>query len=280
MQGFYNILTRIKYQLEQDPMVNTVTTGDIFEIDLNKQTIFPLCHLMVNNATLEENVWRFNISVFAMDVVDISKELVTDNFYGNTNEQDILNTQLAVLNRLYDVLNRGTLAQDLYVLANNPTNEPFTERFENNLAGWVGTFEVIIPNEMTACDSLPFVTPSCEAGHYIINDQDGNLLEDGYIASGGEETIVINVGGTGTVYYLITDSIGNTLYEGTASETLEIAIQDTTIENTDASFTDTALAESNYVLPDTTFNVYVSNVLQDSITVPTLKDETINIVWQ
>ena len=254
MQGFYNILTRIKYQLEQDPMVNTVTTGDIFEIDLNKQTIFPLCHLMVNNATLEENVWRFNISVFAMDVVDISKELVTDNFYGNTNEQDILNTQLAVLNRLYDVLNRGTLAQDLYVLANNPTNEPFTERFENNLAGWVGTFEVIIPNEMTACDSLPFVTPSCEAGHYIINDQDGNLLEDGYIASGGEETIVINVGGAGVVTYSIVDTDDNILYSGTANETLELAIQDTEIQNSDGSFYDTSLAEQQYYLPDTTFN--------------------------
>ena len=65
MQGFYNILTRIKIQLDQDVMVNTVTAGDIFDIDLNKQTIFPLCHIMINLATLEENIWRFNISIFA-----------------------------------------------------------------------------------------------------------------------------------------------------------------------------------------------------------------------
>ena len=35
-----------------------------------------------------------------MDIVDESKEATTDIFRGNNNEQDILNTQLAVLNKL------------------------------------------------------------------------------------------------------------------------------------------------------------------------------------
>ena len=60
MTGYYNILTTIKEQLEQDVFVNTVTEGDIFEIDLSKQTIFPLSHVMVNNVTRESSVLRFN----------------------------------------------------------------------------------------------------------------------------------------------------------------------------------------------------------------------------
>ena len=60
MTGYYNILTTIKEQLDQDDFVNTVTEGDIFEIDLSKQTIFPLSHVMVNNVTRESSVLRFN----------------------------------------------------------------------------------------------------------------------------------------------------------------------------------------------------------------------------
>ena len=54
-RGFYQITETIKDQLFADDNINTVTTGDITDIDLNKQTIFPLCHIIViNNVTLEE----------------------------------------------------------------------------------------------------------------------------------------------------------------------------------------------------------------------------------
>ena len=36
-----------------------------------------------------------------MDIVDVSKEKASDNFYGNDNSQDVLNTQLNVLNYLF-----------------------------------------------------------------------------------------------------------------------------------------------------------------------------------
>ena len=29
--------------------------------------------------------------------------------------------------------------------------EPFVDRFENKLAGWTGTFDVVIQNDMTIC---------------------------------------------------------------------------------------------------------------------------------
>ena len=42
IRGFYLLTQAIKDQLLNDVNVNTVTTGDIFDIDLSKQTIFPL----------------------------------------------------------------------------------------------------------------------------------------------------------------------------------------------------------------------------------------------
>jgi hypothetical protein len=151
MTGFYDLLNKLKVHFDTDPIVNTVTQGDIFSVDLSKQTIFPLTHLMVNSSTLSDNTMSFNVSVIAMDIVDISTSEAPDVFQENNNELDVLNTQLAVLNRAYQQMLHGNLWDDKYVIETDPTCEPFTERFENLLAGWTMTFDVVVPNEMTIC---------------------------------------------------------------------------------------------------------------------------------
>lgn len=151
MQGFYKVTETIKEQLLSDPNVNTITTGDITRIDLGKQTMFPLSHIIINTVSNEDNILRFNLSILSMDIVDVSKEEVVDIFVGNNNEQDILNTQLAVQNKLVQVLRGGNLHTDLYQLDGTPSFEPFYDRFENEVAGWALTLDVIIPNDVSVC---------------------------------------------------------------------------------------------------------------------------------
>ena len=151
MKGFYQVTQVIKDQLLADVNVKNVTTGDITRIDSYKQTMFPLSHIIVSNVGNEDNILRFSLSVLAMDVVNVSKEEVLDIFIGNNNEQDILNTQLAVLNKLVQVLRGGTLHQDLYQLDGSPSFEPFYDRFENEMAGWALSFDVIVPNDISIC---------------------------------------------------------------------------------------------------------------------------------
>ena len=115
IRGFYQITDTIKDNLLNDINVNTVTTGDITDIDLSKQTIFPLSHIMINSVTTQEQVLSFNITIMAMDIVDISKENKTDIFTGD------------------------------------PTCEPFYERFENQLAGWACTMNILIENDISSC---------------------------------------------------------------------------------------------------------------------------------
>jgi hypothetical protein len=219
MQGFYNITERIRVQLAQDVFVNTITYGDIFRVDLKKQTIFPLCHVVVNNATMEGNVFRYNISVMAMDIVDISKDAIDNTalgqFRGNDNEQDVLNTQFAVIARLLKVLESGDLFTELYQLDGNPNIEPFTERFENYLAGWVASFDVLIPNDMTSCDAATIPSPDCEDATAITTDSLGNQLYSNTIPSGATETQVI-ADSTYLVEYVNGTPIesGNILAEG------------------------------------------------------------------
>ena len=155
MRQFYNITQTIKDTLEAHSQVNVVTFGDIFDVDLNKQSIFPLSHIMVNQATIEGQVVRINLSIMCMDVIDELKENLRDQtepFYNNNNEQDILNTQLQVINDVVMKLRKGQLYTDLYQLEGNPVCTPFTERFENLLTGWTATFDVLLPNtEISVC---------------------------------------------------------------------------------------------------------------------------------
>ncbi len=151
IRGFYQLTQTIKEQLLADINVNTVTTGDIYDVNLNKQDIFPLSHIIVNNVLQQEQTLTFNISIIAMDIVDQSKSVTTDKFTGNNNEQDILNTQLSVLNKVIQVLRMGTLHQDMYQLDGDVNCEPFYDRFENQLAGWTATMDVMIYNDIRIC---------------------------------------------------------------------------------------------------------------------------------
>ena len=151
VRGYYQITDTIKTNLLNDENVNTVTTGDIFDVDLSKQTIFPLSHIMVNTVTIQEQALSFDITVMCMDIVDESKEETTDIFRGNNNEQDILNTQLAVANKLVGLLGKGTLYQNKYQLDGDASCEFFYDRFENKLAGVACSFSVLIANDINVC---------------------------------------------------------------------------------------------------------------------------------
>ena len=151
IRGFYQLTETIKEQLLLDTNINTVTTGDITDVNLNKQDIFPLGHIIINSVAVNEQTLDFNISVLACDIVDQSKDLTLDRFKGNDNTQDILNTQLGVLNLLIQRLRMGDLHTDMYQLSGSPSLQPFYDRFENQLAGWSATMDVQIYNDIYIC---------------------------------------------------------------------------------------------------------------------------------
>ena len=93
----------------------------------------------------------FNLSVLAMDIVDVNKDEVTDIFVGNDNEQDVLNTQLTVLNKVIQKLRIGSLYSDKYQVQGDVSLEPFRDRFENQIAGWTATMDIIIENDVNVC---------------------------------------------------------------------------------------------------------------------------------
>lgn len=150
-RGFYLITEAIKTELISNQGIKTCTFGDISDIDLQKQTMFPLGHVIINNVTNLDKVLQFSFTVLTMEQIDSVDEYVDDLWTGNSNMQDILNTQLSVSNRLMAKLKRGQLYADGYEVVGNATCEPFFDRFENVLAGWATTFTVQMFNDTSAC---------------------------------------------------------------------------------------------------------------------------------
>ncbi|QDP51105.1 MAG: hypothetical protein Unbinned3907contig1000_48 [Prokaryotic dsDNA virus sp.] len=299
MITYYNLLDTIKTQLLQDPYCNSVTEGSIWEIDLAKQTIMPYSHIQVNNTTITDNTYIFNVSVFCMDIVDKSKDATTDEFKGNDNEQDVLNTQFAVASRLLELMRRGTLRDNNFALADGsqPTLEAFTERFENYFAGWVATFDVEVINEMTICGTI---SPSvCESSSYDITNSAGTTLYSGTIVSGGSLTQAIT---NATVSNSDDSYTASVLAQGTlALSDVEITVRnsagatvgthslpaavngtatapDGTVRNTDGSYSLAVVSgTTDGVITDSTMNfngASAGTFVSAKTTAVTLKDET------
>lgn len=155
MRQFYQVTDKIKDLFLADPMINTVTIGDITEVDLNKQTIFPLAHLIVNSAALNGSTMVFDFTAICMDIVDYNKNIAKEEgevFYGNTDLHDVWNTQLAVCNRFIESIRRGGAYSDLFQLDGSVTATPFKDRFENLLAGWAVDFTITLPNTEICVD--------------------------------------------------------------------------------------------------------------------------------
>jgi len=151
MKSFYKVIDTIRDVVNAEPFNNTVTFGDVADIDLKKQTIFPLAHIMVNNMTIEENHVSFNVTLFLMDLVDVSKKADTSLFLGNDNTQDVINTQAALATRVFRVLQKRDLYRSEFELISSPNCEHFVERFDNTLAGWECTFDIATKTDMSYC---------------------------------------------------------------------------------------------------------------------------------
>ena len=150
-RGFYLVVDEIKNELINNPSIKTMTFGDITDVDLQKQTIFPLAHMIIENVVHAEKTMQFSFTILTMEQIDSTKEYVDDLFLGNSNTHDILNTQLSVSNKLITRLRKGQMYEDGYQLVGDATCEPFFDRFDNLLAGWATSFTVEIFNDLDYC---------------------------------------------------------------------------------------------------------------------------------
>jgi hypothetical protein len=152
MNHVYDILDTLKTTLRGTQGVNTVTFGQLSDIDLDKTTIYPLSHIVLDSTRHLGNTLSFDIKILMADIVDVNKsEADFDDFYGNDNLQDVLNTQFEVGNRLVTLLRRGDLFANHYQVTSDATLTPFIERFSNVLAGYELDVTIEMKNDISIC---------------------------------------------------------------------------------------------------------------------------------
>lgn len=152
MKHVYDILDVLRYELRNNPSVNTVSYGDITDLDLDKTTMFPLSHLLIDSASYGERTVTFRIKILCADIVDYNQSPSDfDEFYGNDNLHDVMNTQFQVINSLIMKMRRGSLFNSKYQVVSTPSAEPFKEKYGNVLAGWTTEVEVEVPNSIAIC---------------------------------------------------------------------------------------------------------------------------------
>ena len=107
----------------------------------------------MEQSTIRSNVLLFDLRIIIADVVDISnKKESSDEFYGNDNLQDVLNSMYVVAQRAAASLYRGDKYRDLFRIEDDPILLPFMDRFQNLLAGWEMTMTITVPNTISIDD--------------------------------------------------------------------------------------------------------------------------------
>ena len=148
----FKLTDKVKSLLETNELINQVTFGDLFEVDLLKKNRFPLAHVGMTSAQLGEGVAYVEMSVLFLDIVDESKKEQKDQFLGHDNEQFILNSMFAAATKMTQELLRGdSYAEGFQIEADTVSVEFFSERFEDKLAGVGVDFTVAIHNKLDLC---------------------------------------------------------------------------------------------------------------------------------
>ena len=166
---YNNVVNTLVRMGQYHHQISTVSVGDIYDIDLEKETKFPLLHLNPTSVTTGDSSLTYNFQIFVMDMVSEKSDWQTEQQSSlayaklvNTknNEQEVFNQTLEICTDFIGML-RHSMQQSLYGTAdiNEPlyftegqfTIETFTERFDNLCCGWVFTIGVKVMNDFQTC---------------------------------------------------------------------------------------------------------------------------------
>lgn len=151
VQSIYRLIGALNEELLANEFCNSVTFGELTELDLAKMTLFPLANITLNSVTHADNSLVFDLTIVNVDIVEISKEPVENAIYGNDNLIYIYTNQLFVINKLIGKLDNKTLYNDSWELQGEPRSEFINKEFENMLAGFSTNFQIALPNDTNKC---------------------------------------------------------------------------------------------------------------------------------
>ena len=161
---FNNAIDTLKQLGIEHKQINTTTTGDIFKIDMD-QTLFPLFHINPVNVATGQSSLTYNFQLFVMDAVTEKENWTEANYQSAdflSNEQEVLSSCLQICTDIIGMFRHskwqsaesdGTQDIDapVYFTEGEYNLEPFQERFDNLLTGWVFSIGIVVENDFQTC---------------------------------------------------------------------------------------------------------------------------------
>ena len=158
---FNNAIDTLKSLGSEHHQIKTTTTGDIFKIDMDN-TLFPLFHINPVNVETGQSQLTYNFQLFVMDAVTEKENWTEANFQSAdylSNEQEVASSCLQVCVDIIGMMRHskwqaeGELDIDapVYFTEGEYTLEPFQERFDNLLTGWVFSIGIVVENDFQTC---------------------------------------------------------------------------------------------------------------------------------
>ena len=171
---YNNVIDTLKELGVQHEQIHTTTTGDIFDIDLNSNdTLFPLFHINPVNVSARQSELIYNFQLFVMDAVGERENWTEANIQSAerlSNEQEVLSSCLQICVDIIGMFRHskwqsanadGTqdINEGVYFTSGEYTLEPFSERFDDLLTGWVFSIGIEVQNDFEAC-TIPVASSS------------------------------------------------------------------------------------------------------------------------
>jgi hypothetical protein len=152
---YYNVLNYFKTIMSNHPSIAAVGQGDAADLDTEQ---FPA--YVVGNVNIIEARWGETVSNYQIELTIADKVKNKNNeSEGVTNEQtisffkvddvvDIHANTLSILNDLTSYTQRSVEGFDI---DGEIVCTPFSDRFNNGLAGWVAVFTLVTHNDRNRC---------------------------------------------------------------------------------------------------------------------------------
>tara|TARA_R110002153_G_scaffold71343_1_gene186836 strand:+ start:82 stop:1278 length:1197 start_codon:yes stop_codon:yes gene_type:complete len=174
---------------EQHQQINSFTYGEVNFFDKDKFTDYPALHLTPTGVSIDDQVVVYGFDVIVFDRYNVESNKMR-------NEATCLSDSLLIFQDLCKEITDGKyfINVDTLISMEMPVAaQPFIDTEPDNCSGWVTSFNVITPNESTACNipyylteiwnnknvTLPTGVPNTDYAWFSMMDLSRNLVQSG-----------------------------------------------------------------------------------------------------
>lgn len=150
MITYNGIIEYFKEVANKHTQIHGFSFGDIDDADLDKITEYPLLHVGVTGANIDERVISYDINIMLIEVID-------DKGDRKTNEKYALSNTLQIVQDLQTEFLKGSsiVTPETKLTGNALSCQPITGNYNNRVVGWSTIITIEGINNSEACN-IPY----------------------------------------------------------------------------------------------------------------------------